>query len=593
MATRTTSRFSRSKHKARESGQAAVFLVLAMGIFLIGGVGFVVDGANLWLHRQSAQTAADAACTAGAMDLLSTAAGASLPNGSAWIGNPLPFLCSGTTSTGSNPTSNSTFPPCQYAAFNGYSGSGLQGIQVSFPASGSVSAATTCPTAIPYSISTPVCAADDVSTPYMQLQVTDNVPTTFIRLLGAGAISRVPAKSTCGLSKVLSAVPILVLNPNAPTSGAANTLTADNGVSLTVISPAPGGSQTAILKAIQVNSSDPAAVDLSSATVDLSQVNGGSGANFAVVTRESQSDANGSNITFGTGNGRWVNAAGMTSDPFAMIDAPPKPSKDCTTGCVTRNTTADCPTNASCDIYTPGYYPAVVTCPSTGTVVAICVERNGGATGLAVFEPGIYYLDGDFIADNHSCLRPGSGTPGDIGGTLFYLNGSSTLNIKSQSGGLRQPPGQGTIFNCATSSVQLPSTCVSNPTGVMTMTGNVLLAPCTGPYGDPLGAGQERGLLFFHDRDAQPTAQPLLSSASSLGLVGSLYFHNCSSTTTSGSGVNCDSTTAFTETLTLSSGTNAYIIGNIVADQLHLSGSFTVGLSPKPEYYTLKASLLQ
>ena len=272
MATRTTSRFSRSKHKARESGKAAVFLVLAMGIFLIGGVGFVVDGANLWLHRQSAQTAADAACTAGAMDLLSTAAGASLPNGSDWIGNS--FLCSGTTGGGSNPTSNSTFPPCQYAGFNGYSGSGLQGIQVSFPASGTISAATTCPTAIPYSISTPVCAADDVSTPYMQLQVTDNVPTTFIRLLGAGAISRVPAKSTCGLSNVLSAVPILVLNPNAPTSGAANTLTADSGVSLTVF----GGLQ----KSIQVNSSDPAAVDMSSGSVDLSQANGGSGGNFAV-----------------------------------------------------------------------------------------------------------------------------------------------------------------------------------------------------------------------------------------------------------------------------------------------------------------------
>ncbi len=221
MATRTTSRSRKNKRKARESGQAAVFLVLAMGIFLIGGVGFVVDGANLWFHRQSAQTAADAACTAGAMDLLSTAAGASLPN-SGWIGNS--FLCSGTTGSGSNSTSNSTFPPCQYAGFNGYSGSGLQGIQVSFPASGTISAATTCPTATPYSSSSPaVCAADEASTPYMQLQVTDNVPTTFIRLLGAGPTSTVPAKSTCGLSNVLSAVPILVLNPNAPNSGAGTT----------------------------------------------------------------------------------------------------------------------------------------------------------------------------------------------------------------------------------------------------------------------------------------------------------------------------------------------------------------------------------
>ena len=37
-----------------------MFIVLAMGVFLIGGLGFVVDGTNLWFHRQSAQTAADA-----------------------------------------------------------------------------------------------------------------------------------------------------------------------------------------------------------------------------------------------------------------------------------------------------------------------------------------------------------------------------------------------------------------------------------------------------------------------------------------------------------------------------------------------------
>jgi hypothetical protein len=594
MAPRTTSRFRKNRHKARESGQAAVFLVLAMGIFLVGGIGFVVDGANLWFHRQSAQTAADAACTAGAMDLLSTAAGASLPNATDWIGNS--FLCSGTTGGGSNPTSNSTFPPCQYAAFNGYSGSGLQGIQVGFPASGSVSAATTCPTAIPYSSSTPVCAADAESTPYMQLQVTDNVPTTFIRLLGAGPTSTVPAKSICGLSNVLSAVPILVLNPNAPNSGAANTLTADSGASLTVFSTAPSGSEQAIQKAIQVNSSDPAAVDLSSATVDLSQVNGGSGANFAVVTRESQSNANGSNIDFGTRNGAWVNAAGLTSDPFAMIDSPAQPGG-------APAISHSCPgydSHVNCDDYHPGYYPATESC--NGVSVSICVGGGGGNKTLAIFEPGIYYLDGDFATINgqETCLRPGTDI-GGIQGTLFYLHGSSSLNVGSSSGSMTVVvhPGNTTVFDCQdpTYGVPVPSSCVSNPTPAMTLTGNVLLAPCTGPYGDPLAPqGNERGILFFHDRHIQPATQPSWSSAGSFGLVGSLYFHYCNSTTAtaSDSGVNCDST-AFTETLTLDSGANAYIIGNIVADQLHIAGNsaITVGLSPKAEYYTLKASLLQ
>src|SRR5216110_1188639 len=54
----------------RDIGQVTIFVVLALGIFLLGAMGFAVDMANLWFHRQSAQTAADAACTAGAMDLL-------------------------------------------------------------------------------------------------------------------------------------------------------------------------------------------------------------------------------------------------------------------------------------------------------------------------------------------------------------------------------------------------------------------------------------------------------------------------------------------------------------------------------------------
>jgi hypothetical protein len=556
-----------------------------MGIFLVGGVGFVVDGANLWFHRQSAQTAADAACTAGAMDLLSTAAGASLPNADDWIGKS--FLCSGTTGGAGNPTSNSTFPPCQYAGFNGYSGSGLQGIQVSFPASGSVSAATTCPTAIPYSSSTPVCAADAVSTPYMQLQVSDNVPTTFIRLLGAGATSRVPAKSTCGLSNVLSTVPILVLNPNAPNSGAANTMTADNNSSLTVF----GGSQ----KSIQVNSSDPAAVDMSSATVDLSQANDGTGGNFAVVTRESLADAN---VTLANSNSHWVNAAGLTSDPFAMIDAPAQPA---TNGSFIPQ--GSCPgydPSVSCDDYQPGYYPANKPCNSL--TVSICVGHGSGNDTLAIFEPGIYYLEGDFATSNGTkvCIRPGTG-PGDgSAGTMFYLHGSSTLNKGPNPGPMVMKNKGNVVFACADPTYGVPVSslsCISNvPTGVTTLTGNVLLAPCTGAYGDPLGAGNERGLLFFHDRDTQPLTQPSWISAGSFGLFGSLYFHNCSSTTNSGSGsgVNCDSA-AFTETLTLGSGANAYIIGNIVADQLHIAGgsAITVGLSPNREYYTLKASLLQ
>ena len=99
----------RASH-SRENGQAAVFLLLALGLFLLGGIGLAVDMSNLWMHRQSAQSAADSACTAAAMGMVNNASGAA---GNTWIGSP--FKCSG----------NSSAPPCFYAAKNDGSGRAL------------------------------------------------------------------------------------------------------------------------------------------------------------------------------------------------------------------------------------------------------------------------------------------------------------------------------------------------------------------------------------------------------------------------------------------------------------------------------------
>src|SRR5487761_774773 len=126
MLMRKTSR--KGKRRAKESGQAAVFLVLAMGLFLIGSMGFVIDGSNLWFHRQAAQTAADAACTAGAMDLLVDATGGLTNQGNFTAGTA--FDCSGSFKT--SPA------PCQYAALNGYDSTNSSpgnDVSVSFPGS--------------------------------------------------------------------------------------------------------------------------------------------------------------------------------------------------------------------------------------------------------------------------------------------------------------------------------------------------------------------------------------------------------------------------------------------------------------------------
>ena len=63
-----------------EAGQASILVVLMLSLFLLAVLAFAVDYTNIWFQRQQMQTAADAACQAGAMDIYQLASGATLPN---------------------------------------------------------------------------------------------------------------------------------------------------------------------------------------------------------------------------------------------------------------------------------------------------------------------------------------------------------------------------------------------------------------------------------------------------------------------------------------------------------------------------------
>src|SRR5260370_29636810 len=116
----------------RQAGQTTTIVALALGLFLLGVTGLAVDVTNWVFHRQMAQGAADAACTAGVMDLVASASagGASYGNFPA-SSPPNSFLCS----------ASSTTAACQYASFNGYSAPGLvanqpsNDLKISFSAS--------------------------------------------------------------------------------------------------------------------------------------------------------------------------------------------------------------------------------------------------------------------------------------------------------------------------------------------------------------------------------------------------------------------------------------------------------------------------
>lgn len=63
-------------HKRRmQRGQTTIFFVLTVALLMLAFAAFATDYGDLWFHRQKAQGAADAACQAGALDLLLYAAG--------------------------------------------------------------------------------------------------------------------------------------------------------------------------------------------------------------------------------------------------------------------------------------------------------------------------------------------------------------------------------------------------------------------------------------------------------------------------------------------------------------------------------------
>jgi hypothetical protein len=245
--------------------------------------------------------------------------------------------------------------------------------------------------------------------------------------------------------------------------------------------------------------------------------------------------------------------------------------------------------------YSPGYYPA-----------GICAAQscNGQNNNPVTFDPGIYYMGGDLTADRNACLRVSTAAGQGIGGVMFYFSGNARVNIASNSGrgcDPAQPFSRSGIY-CG-SNIWPPSSSLP-----ASFNGNVLLAPCTGTYGDPNGAsppnslGPQRGILFFQDRAATGVQANAGGGGSSL-LAGAIYFHSCNS---AGTGTSCSSApTYFSDVLTVSGspgggggGNGLYLIGSIVVDNLVLGGgggnsAINIYLNPTTGYSLLKASLLQ
>src|SRR5580698_11514283 len=167
-----TSSCTNSLELDSQSGQASVFLLVILGTFLLASVGFAVDLSSMWFHHQAAQSAADAACVAGAMDMLY------LHNGT--ITSSPGF----TVGTSGDCASSSSAALCQYAQFNGYTATTSAAGWSASTAAGAVAVSWTFPTAV-----TGVTAASGITYPFLNVVVREKPATWFMGLVGVRSLT--------------------------------------------------------------------------------------------------------------------------------------------------------------------------------------------------------------------------------------------------------------------------------------------------------------------------------------------------------------------------------------------------------------------
>lgn len=631
-----------ARHLPGESGQTTALMLILLSVFLLGFLGFATDYSQVWARRQMAQGAADAACQAGAADLFlnyQNASGASSSYGLnfGWIGSA--FDCS-SVSAGN--------PVCEYAATNGYSGSN---VSVTFPTSVSGSPSLT--------------GFGTFANPYIQVTVSDNVNLTFSRFFQNKSTLTVKASATCGMSPVAVPIPMVVLNKTASGSlslsgnptisifgGPPRAIQVDSsspsafsagGASLVDLHLA-GPSTTGADVGVFGNESELAAKNLNLGTGKWNSPSFPYGDPWVLTTAPSAPATAGAVTSVGYGVNGCPDPAGCTefsAGNYVGCSSNGNVSSG-GTGCliipVKYTITFGNRTNANnSTTFTQGtairptasnagnfVYVATVAGISGTTVPvwpqardltvtdgAVTWKNVGNPTSkpsTAIFDPGVYYLDGQGIQLNsNSTVRPSTATGDGSWGTTFYFSlGGTDISVASNSGSssnctavanptssnpLGSPSncimaytvdgtGNPTTGNVLSQVLRCPSG-ATNPSAVpATVSGNILLGPCTGTYAAVSTDGyQYRGFLFFQNRAHSGT--PSWGGGGQFLLAGFMYFHD----------------TSYASTLSLSgnSASGAYTLGNIVADELSLGGTSGINmiLNPASSYQILRPTLLQ
>jgi Flp pilus assembly protein TadG len=316
--------------KSAERGVTIILVAMAL-VVLVAMVGLALDAGQLYVTKQRAQAAADAAAQAGVLDLFDR------------------------TTPG---TAQST--AVSYAGMNGFSS-----------AETAVSTSLNCGTLAWCSGHIVLSGEDNPNV--MEVTVTRTVNTSFLRVLGINAST---VKATADAAIVLAPAPIPIVVTH-PTLSGSFSLSGNTQIRIC------GGPS----RALQVNSTSSSAMSVgNNSTVDLSKAGPaddsncttGTGADFAVIGGPAYTGFPSWLTPIGSAEHFWQPAS-IIYDPLTDVVAPAAPLPVNPAIVPINDTSYGCPPSPvkPCQLYSPGTYTN-----------GINVQNN-----IAIFKPGLYYMD--------------------------------------------------------------------------------------------------------------------------------------------------------------------------------------------------------
>ncbi len=363
--------------RAGESGQAIVLVIVSLSLFLMGALGLGLDGAQMYAHRQMAQTAADAAAQAAMMSI----------KDATYATSAHPFSAAASFTCTVPPATLDLRTPCVYAQYNGF-GTSADTVTVSFP---------TAVTGVTLASSTPAAVT---------VIVQRTLTTSLMHFLGISTVT-IKAKATAGMVSTVPPTCLYVLDPSAPSA-----FVASNGATVHMNC------------GLTVNSSNAGAAS----------VTGG-----ATVTAGSASVVGGASVNNGGSiTPAFTTGAATTADPFVSLPAPTVGSCNQTNynpgfGNWTLNPGVYCGgitiSNGSTAVFNPGTY----------IIKGGGVSFVGGSTitgsGVMFYLTGTNATYGSVNMSNGVSVTLSAETSGSYMGVLFYQDRSITSAVNATFAG--------------------------------------------------------------------------------------------------------------------------------------------------------------